>query len=100
MPFPGLDHPCVEKAPDQVQNTPIADLGRDQAHQLVLVDFVKESTDVSIQDPEVAFVDLLPLRPASGYRPASPEWVGSPGRAACCAARPGVPPPGRRRRRW
>src|SRR4051795_11666162 len=60
MPFPGLDHSCVEKAPDQVQNTPIADLGCDQAHQLVLVDFVKESTDVGIQDPEVAFVDLLP----------------------------------------
>ena len=60
MPFPGLDHPCVEKAPDQVQNTPIADLGCDQPHQLILVDFVKESTDVGIQDPEVAFVDLLP----------------------------------------
>src|SRR5689334_17612499 len=63
MPFPGLDHPCVEKAPDQVQNTPIADLGRDLAHQLILVDLVKESTDVGIQDPEVAFVDLLPHLP-------------------------------------
>src|SRR3954462_2282206 len=63
MPFPGLDHSCVKKAPDQVQNTSIADLGRDQAHQLVLVDFVKESADVGIQDPEVAFIDLLPHLP-------------------------------------
>src|SRR3954454_20619936 len=83
MPFPGLDHPCIEKAPDQVQNTPIADLGRDQAHQLVLVDLVKESTDVGIQDPEVAFVDLLPHLPhrhvGRTHRPIPERAVGKVG---------------------
>src|ERR1700740_598241 len=42
------DHSCFEKASDQLQNTPIADLIADQVNKPILVDTVKVGAQVGV----------------------------------------------------